>query len=257
MRSLELTDYIAVVSDFDDTILDNKAAIPGQGLHQRSRLDAIRAVGKAWNLEALSSLPSHMSAVAFQNAPIHSAEGAFHWLLLQQGVIRKEEFNPQHPLIQALVAAKASSYRALLATEAQEVRGARNFFRTLHEDGFKDKLAIASTGQRADILEFLKTHGFGDYFSPEHIYASEDTKRPKPDPESFRLAIGSLGIQLSEAPRVLAFEDDPRGIEAAKALGMFVCAVTTRFNEDSLMNLPTPPDIVAADFSEYAKVFGL
>jgi hypothetical protein len=79
-RSLELSDYIAVVSDFDDTILDN-GQLPGTGLHERSRFDAIQAVGATHEMVALSELPLEMNTVAFLNAPVHSVEGAFWWLL--------------------------------------------------------------------------------------------------------------------------------------------------------------------------------
>jgi len=258
MRSLELTDYIAVVSDFDDTILDNKATITGQGLHERSRLDAIRAVGAAQNLVSLSEIPAAMNAVAFHHAPVHSVEGAFWWLLTQQGIVaEKAAFDAHHPLIQELVIAKGNSYRTLLESEAREVPGARDFFRKLYTEGFMGKLAIASTGHRADILRFFDTHGFADYFPPEHIFAKEDTRYPKPNPESFQRAIGSMGINLSEASKVLAFEDDPRGIEAAKTLGMYTCAVTTRFSATELLSQPVPPDSIAADFHEYSEIFGL
>jgi HAD superfamily hydrolase (TIGR01509 family) len=258
MRSLELTDYIAAVSDFDDTILDNKPTASGQGLHERSRLDAIRTVGAARDLAILSETPAEMNAVAFHNASVHSAEGALWWLLMQRGIIEKEAtFDVQHPLVQELIVATDISYRALLESEAQEVPGARDFFGKLYSKGFADRLAIASTGRRADILRFFDIHGFSDYFPPEHVFAKEDTQHPKPNPESFRRAIGSMGIRLSEASRVLAFEDDPRGIEAAKTLGMYTCALTTRFSATDLLSQPVPPDFVATDFNEYIEVFGL
>jgi beta-phosphoglucomutase len=166
-------------------------------------------------------------------------------------------FDAQHPLIQELVVAKDVSYRKLLETDAREVPGAHAFFGKLYAHGFAGKLAIASTGQRADILRFLDVHGFNDYFPPEHIIAKEDSTYPKPNPESFRKAIESMGFAVSEAPRILAFEDDPRGIEAAKALGMYTCAVTTRFTAAELLARPVPPDFVAADFNEYIQIFGL
>jgi HAD superfamily hydrolase (TIGR01509 family) len=258
MRSLKTTDYIAAVSDFDDTILDNKPMVPGQGLHARSRLDAIRAVGDARSLIALSELPAAMNAVAIHNAHVHSVEGAFWWLLTQQGIVPEgATFDAHHPLIQELVVAKGRSYRSLLESEAQEIPGAHDFFGKLHVKGFAGKLAIASTGHREDILGFFDTHGFADYFPPEHVIAKEDTQNPKPNPESFQKAIESMGILLSEAPRILAFEDDPRGIEAAKALNMYTCAVTTRFSAADLIAQPVPPDFVARDFNEYIEVFGL
>ena len=255
-KSLKLADYIAVVSDFDDTILDNGGVT--NGLHERSRFDAIRAVGARQNLVALTELPLELNRVAFLNASVHSVEGAFWWLLVQRGVVLGDApFDAQHPLVQELVAAKDVSYRKLLETEAKEVPGAHAFFKKLHEQGFAGKLAIASTGQRADILRFLDVHGFNEYFPGEHIIAKEDSEHPKPDPDSFRKAIQSVDISQAEGSRILAFEDDPRGIEAAKALGLYTCAVTTRFTAAQLLDRPIKPDFIAADFNEYIQIFNL
>lgn len=258
MRSLNLTEFTAVVSDFDDTILSNKSRISGEGLHERSRLDAARAVGMRRGELALAGLSDKDNAMAFEKSPVHSAEGAFWWTLTQTGVIEATEtFDPHHPLIQELIAAKSLSYINLLETEAQEVPGAKDFFGRLHKKGFDRRLAIASTGHRADILRFFDANGFNSYFLPENVVAKEDTTNPKPDPESFRRAIESMGIPLEHASRVLAFEDDPRGIQAAKALGMHTCALTTRYSAEELLAQPVPPDFVATDFNEYATVFGL
>ncbi|MGF7228382.1 MAG: HAD family hydrolase [Candidatus Saccharibacteria bacterium] len=256
-KTLELSDYIAVVSDFDDTILDN-GTLAGTGLHERSRLDAIRAIGAERDMPALAELPAELNTVAFVNASVHSVEGAFWWLLVQRGIVRNDTpFDTQHPIIRELVAAKDVSYRHLLETDAREVPGANAFFGKLYAHGFAGKLAIASTGQRADILRFLDVHGFNEYFPPKNIIAKEDSRLPKPDPDSFRRAIESLGISVADAPQILAFEDDPRGIEAAKALGMYTCAVTTRFTAAELLARPVRPDIIAADFNEYLDIFGL
>lgn len=256
MHSLSISDYVAVVTDFDDTILDNKPNIPGQGLHERSRLDALRAVGRSKGLPALSKLPAEVNAVAFHHAPVHSAEGAFWWLLVQARLVKPtESFDSQHPIIAALIAAKSESYRKLLTIEAAEVPGAQNFFRKLYEQGFAGRLAVASSGHRQDILAFFDTHGFAEYFKAEHIITKEDTQNPKPHPEVFIKAIKSLGVLSAEPPRILAFEDDPRGISAAKAANMFTCAVTTCYSRAELLAQPIKPDVVAADFNEYIDIF--
>ncbi|HJQ08419.1 MAG TPA: HAD family phosphatase [Candidatus Saccharimonadales bacterium] len=258
MKRLDLTHYIAVISDFDDTILDNKAASNGQGLHERSRLYALRKVGARHNLSSLAAIAPEVNASAFHHTPIYSLEGAFWWLLIQAGIVRANAvFDNSHPLIQELTTAKSVAYRHLLSLEGQEVPGARNFFGILHNGRFANKLGIASAGHKVDILTFLKSHGFSGYFLPEHIIAKEDVTYPKPHAESFQKAVQALGIPADQYHRVLAFEDDPRGIIAAKTLGLFTCAVTTTFTAEYLLSQPIQPDSVAADFNAYTQIFGL
>ena len=42
------------IFDVDDTLLDNKPGVPGQGLHERARLAAIREAGERHRIEPLS-----------------------------------------------------------------------------------------------------------------------------------------------------------------------------------------------------------
>lgn len=44
------------IFDVDDTLLDNQPGVPGQGLHERSRLAAAHTVGKAHGIPALENL---------------------------------------------------------------------------------------------------------------------------------------------------------------------------------------------------------
>lgn len=253
MPPFELSDYIAAISDFDDTILDNAS----KRLHELSRLDALRIVGAQLSLPALSRIPPELNDVAFRYASVHSVEGAFWWLLTQAGIIAPDTpVDPAHAIIRQLTAAKTESYSKLLATKAQEVPGASVFFTKLHAC-VSGRLAIASAGHQHDIQAFLDAHGLAGYFLPHRIIAKEHTTRPKPDPESFQKALASLGLTASDAPRTLAFEDDPRGIQAAHAIGLYTCAVTTRYSREELLAQPVQPDVIAADFHEYSDMFGL
>jgi hypothetical protein len=44
---------------------------------------------------------------------------------------------------------------------------------------------------------------------------------------------------------------------AAKAAGLYVCAITTRFDRASLNSLEVAPDLIADSFQEFAGQFGL
>ncbi|MBC7943618.1 NAD-dependent epimerase/dehydratase family protein [Candidatus Saccharibacteria bacterium] len=256
-KPLCLQDYIAVVSDFDDTIVDNRNTIAG-GLHEISRMRALREVEKANGINLLSHITPAMSVAAIVNAPVHVSEGAFWWLLSEVGVIEKNKpFNPEHPLIQQLTKAKSRHYKKLLTTQAREVPGAQSFFHFLYNNGYAGKLAIASSGRREDITAFLSGHGFKDLFHDLNIVSREDVNKLKPHPESYLKAVKLMGIVESDMHKVIAFEDDPIGIMAAKKAGLTVCAVTTRFTREQFLSQPVSPDFIASDFTQYARLFGL
>jgi beta-phosphoglucomutase-like phosphatase (HAD superfamily) len=69
----------------------------------------------------------------------------------------------------------------------------------------------------------LKASGLLQHF--EFIVAKEDVTAPKPDPEGYRLALAKLDLPPSE---VVALEDSPTGLAAAKAAGLRVIAVGHR-----------------------------
>jgi HAD superfamily hydrolase (TIGR01509 family) len=257
-RPLRLQDYVAVVSDFDDTILNNENVKEGGlRLHEASRAEALHEISLKLNIDLSNITPAKHTA-AMGNAPIYTCEGASWWLLSEVGVFTKDDqFDPLHPIIQQLTELKDRRYRQLLISDAREIPGAHSFFQTLYDNGYDGKLAIASSGCREDILMFLGAHNFGHIFKEENIVTREDVTRVKPHPEPYIRAIESLGISLTEAHKILVFEDDPGGIIAAKAAGLTVCALTSRFSREDLLGLPVPPDFVADDFNQYAAMFGL
>ena len=69
------------------------------------------------------------------------------------------------------------------------------------------------------------------------IVSARDVARGKPDPEGYvkarRLLAQAVGRELAPA-RCIVVEDAPAGIEAAKAAGMRVLAVTTSYAPDHL-----------------------
>ena len=56
----------------------------------------------------------------------------------------------------------------------------------------------------------------------EFILSNEDVDRAKPDPAMYAKALEKLGLP---ADRVMAVEDAPHGIAAAKKAGLQVCQV--------------------------------
>jgi len=91
-------------------------------------------------------------------------------------------------------------------------------------------LAISSGALRSDIAPILETLGITGCF--DVVVTAEDVARSKPDPECYRLAHRRLNesLRLDLAPgQVLAIEDTPAGIAAAKGAGLRVIAVTNSY----------------------------
>lgn len=82
--------------------------------------------------------------------------------------------------------------------------------------------AVASSTDRLNIECGLEITGLGPFFST--IVSAEDVVRGKPDPEVFLAAARKLGVPPDHC---VVFEDAPPGIDAARAGGMKVVAVTT------------------------------
>ena len=65
------------------------------------------------------------------------------------------------------------------------------------------------------------------------IVTAEDTKKSKPDPAPYKLAIKKLG--LDDPSTAIAIEDTPAGIISAKGAGLKVLAVTNSYDREFLM----------------------
>lgn len=249
------------IFDVDDTLMDNnsgvKEGIVGRGLHERSRLLAAREVGKRLGIQELAELSAEDNLRAFLTAPVHTLPAAVWNILVITGLTDSEVPNLDNPLFQEMVALKNELHADIILSEAEEVPGASAFVRTLAGRGLEDKLAIASSAIRRDIDLFLGKMDLASYFPPKRIISLESITHPKPNPESFNLAFNTLGVAESDKSRVLAFEDDPRGIMAARAAGLYTCAITTRFKRADLMALEVPPDLAADSYLEFAAQFGL
>jgi mannitol-1-/sugar-/sorbitol-6-phosphatase len=66
---------------------------------------------------------------------------------------------------------------------------------------------------------------------PEVLVTADDVAMGKPDPESYLAASRRLGVDARQA---VVIEDTPTGIEAGRAAGMRVIAVTTTYPEADL-----------------------
>ncbi len=245
------------IFDVDDTLLDNQTKIPGQGLHERARLAAVHEIGKRHGIKKLEKFTLEDNLEAFMTAPVHTMEAAIWNIFVMTGIADSEVINPNNVLLHEIVKLKNDLFKNILLNEATEVPGATAFVTALSASGLKDKLAIASTGIRRDINLFLLKTGLDKIFSPERIITKESITHPKPHPEIFNLAYDSLGISKKDKFSVCAFEDDPRGIMSARAAGLYVCAITTRYDKTTLQSFEFPPHLVAHSYAEFTDLFSL
>lgn len=248
---------VAAIFDVDDTLLDNRntSGEVGQGLHERSRLAAVREIGKRWGLQVLAEFDAERNYTAFTTASVHTLDGAVWNILCMAGLADGQTVNEQDPLLQEIVALKNKLHEKILREEAEPLSGAVDFVEKLGVlvDG---NLAIASTAIRRDIDIFLQKTGLDAYFLDGRIISKEKMTHPKPHPQAFELAFQSLDLPEATRRRVLAFEDDPRGIMSAKAAGLYACAIAGRFSREELERLDVAPDCVAESYAEFARFFG-
>ena len=82
--------------------------------------------------------------------------------------------------------------------------------------------AVASNSERVWVDRVLDITGLTSRFRV--LATADEVARPKPAPDVYLLAAARLGVAPEHC---VAFEDSPRGLQAAHAAGMFTVAVPT------------------------------
>lgn len=245
------------IFDVDDTLLDNKSATPGLGLHERARRIAVQEAGQKYGIPSLANITAEDNLKGFTTAPVHTLEAAIWNIFVMTGVADSQVINSKNEMLLEIVRRKDELYKKLLIDEGVELPGASAFVRALAATGIEDKMAIASTAIRRDVDIFIEKMKLSRYFPADRIKTKEDITHPKPNPEIFNLAFSSLSLPDDDRANVCAFEDDPRGIMAARGAGLFVCAICSRFSSEDLMALEVPPHVTANSYAEFMAMFDL
>ncbi len=107
---------------------------------------------------------------------------------------------------------------ALFPTELREIDGMTNFLAA-------SELArcVASSGTPDRIALSLGITGLDEAFAPNAVYSATMVERGKPAPDLFLHAAGEMGFGQTDC---IVIEDSPHGVEAARAAGMDVIALT-------------------------------
>jgi len=124
--------------------------------------------------------------------------------------------------------------------------------------GAKVPLAVCSGALREEIEQAARAVGVLDCFAV--IVAARDVKRGKPDPEGYRLALERLRAATGRRLRAgagVVVEDSPAGIDAAKAAGLHVLAVTNSYAPEALSRADrvvfTLAEVCLPELEEMAK----
>jgi sugar-phosphatase len=92
----------------------------------------------------------------------------------------------------------------------------------------RDRWAVATSGTRRTVSLRFPYLGLPE---PLVLVTADDVQRGKPAPDPYLLAAERLGVAPADC---LVIEDAPAGVEAAKAAGAKVVAVTTTHQADDL-----------------------
>lgn len=148
-------------------------------------------------------------------------------------VMRNNSVPYTEPQIAGMIDAKTRLVRRVYAESLQPLPGAVELVRAA-ADG-RVPLAVCSGALREEIEQAAKAVGVLELFGV--IIDARDVARGKPDPEGYKMALAKLrrttGRDLNPA-RCVVIEDSPAGIDAAKAAGMKVLAVTNSYPADAL-----------------------
>jgi HAD superfamily hydrolase (TIGR01509 family) len=114
-------------------------------------------------------------------------------------------------------------FSAMIETGVSLAAGAQEFIESLHAQA---RLGIVSRTSRQDIDAALALARLEHAF--EFVIAGDDAYRPKPAPDAYLGALDRLARRRSvHAKNVVALEDGPLGIRAAKGAGLRCAIVGT------------------------------
>ncbi len=97
--------------------------------------------------------------------------------------------------------------------------GARELLQTLRRRG--TPVGLVSNSPLAFVVRSLELVGFDDHF--DIVLSAHEVAAPKPAPDPYLEACRRLGVE--PGPEVVALEDSPTGVAAARAAGLTVIGV--------------------------------
>lgn len=158
-------------------------------------------------------------------------------------ILRKSKKPTPLNKIRELICRKAVYYDAYIKNHLCIFPGAKKWVSVLSK---QYPLAIASAALKHEILWVLKKSKLINKF--KIIVSSEDTKKSKPDPESYLLALKKLNrFRKIKADECLVIEDSFAGIHGAHRAKMKCLALEHTYNRSQLKDA----DLIFKNFSNF------
>lgn len=251
-----------LVLDHDDTIASSYPyGIEHGGIHEMSRHIAVQRLGREIGNQALADYPEKLNNTSYRRAHLTTFQAAIWVNFMDVGMVESvEQFDPDHPYVQRVVAYKEEVHPELVRLHAREVPGAKRFIQAFVDAG--KPLAIASSAHRLEIAHSLEVIGMNDMFdcsATGNVVGYDDVPHGmhKPHPEHYARAIRRLAPPL-RGGLVIAVDDHPGGIESAVRAGCFTFGIATRMTKTELETTSVPPDFAGTydDFGAFLELPG-
>ena len=107
------------------------------------------------------------------------------------------------------------------------------------------KLAVASGNNRYIVENFIKKYNLQEIFGA--IITGDEIEKGKPDPEVFLTALKKIDLHYNEC---IVVENAPLGIQAGKAAGIYVVAMTSTVSANFLKGA----DKIISNLSELKEI---
>ncbi len=146
--------------------------------------------------------------------------------------------------ISKLFAEKESIYRQIYSQHISEVSGLSRLLLNLQKVGIP--LAVATSAPKENLEFTMEALKVDHYFAAK--VTSDEVANAKPHPDIYLEAAARLNILPQNC---VVFEDSRAGIQAAKAAGCAVVALTTSHNSQYLY--PANPHFIIKDFTEMSS----
>ena len=150
----------------------------------------------------------------------------------------------QDPGIKDQILAEVSQEERSLVSKQPPMSGAVELIRKSHREGLK--LGIVSSSDQDWVHSHLCRLELMDYF--EHTSCADEVDQAKPDPALYRLGLEKMGV---ETDCVIALEDSPNGVLAAKRAGLYCIAVPNKLTRELSYYEGGSPDRILQTLDEF------
>lgn len=147
--------------------------------------------------------------------------------------------------VQKQIQAEVSQEERALLREEQPLPGAAELIIKAHKEGLK--LGIVSSSRQDWVQSHLERLELLDYF--DHTSCADEVEIAKPDPALYHLGREKMGI---DPDRVVALEDSPFGVLAAKRAGLYCIAVPNQLTKQlTFFEDGGVPDLILNSLDEF------